>query len=370
MIEKLKEIKKNISNTAYRNEIDIIDGIIKPLLFKLGWDVFDTVKTFLPEYELGKKRVDIALCKNRTPFIFIEAKRIDGIGPEAEEQLLDYAFREGVPIAILTDGREWHFYLPSAQGTFSQRKFYKLDLIEREVADIKDTLERYLQHQSVINGDAKKNAQDDHQSNQKNQAIADELPKAWQKLVGEKDEMLIGLLSEKVSDLCGHNPGNNIIIEFLQKLMPATKSIAKSIPVPKPQALPSAKSKNISNQIGFNFQGKFYAAKNNTDIMLQLFQTVFANDLELICNANKPINGKARNFIANSIANLYKEKDKFSGIYTPKSKEFIKGKHKVIREGWYLGTNYPLSAYKSKFSKICELINIAPNKDLIVFWKE
>ena len=37
---------------------------------------------------------------------------------EHQEQLLGYAFREGVPLAALTDGLIWWLYLPTAAGSW------------------------------------------------------------------------------------------------------------------------------------------------------------------------------------------------------------------------------------------------------------
>jgi hypothetical protein len=35
-------------------------------------------------------------------------------------------------MAVLTDGQEWHFFLPTEQGDYGERRVYKLDLLERD----------------------------------------------------------------------------------------------------------------------------------------------------------------------------------------------------------------------------------------------
>jgi predicted type IV restriction endonuclease len=45
-----------------------------------------------------------------------------GQSDRAERQLFEYAFHDGVPMAILTDGREWNFFLPGEQGDYGERR--------------------------------------------------------------------------------------------------------------------------------------------------------------------------------------------------------------------------------------------------------
>ena len=47
-------------------------------------------------------------------------------------QLLDYSFRQGVELAILTNGKTWWFYLPTKKGDWKARKFYTIDIIQQE----------------------------------------------------------------------------------------------------------------------------------------------------------------------------------------------------------------------------------------------
>ena len=71
--------------------------------------------------------------------VFIEVKQVGNI-EGAEEQLFEYAFREGVPIAILTDGREWRFFHPTAQGDYRERKVCELNLSEGIVKKVLNAL--------------------------------------------------------------------------------------------------------------------------------------------------------------------------------------------------------------------------------------
>jgi predicted type IV restriction endonuclease len=106
------------------------------LLDRLGWNVFDHA-TVTPEFPIQDLRVDFALCHpSQKPAILIEVKKI-GYADGAERQLFEYAFHEGIPMAILTDGQVWSFFLPAEQGNYQERCVYKLDILARTTEEIK-----------------------------------------------------------------------------------------------------------------------------------------------------------------------------------------------------------------------------------------
>ena len=97
----------------------------------------------------------------------------------AERQLFEYAFHFGVPMAILTDGQEWSFFLPGEQGRYYERRVYKLDLLERDISEAEEKLERYLGYDNVCSGAALKAARSDYQNVERIRVIETNLPKAW-----------------------------------------------------------------------------------------------------------------------------------------------------------------------------------------------
>jgi predicted type IV restriction endonuclease len=116
---------------------------VQRLLNTLGWPVYD-IEVVVSEYSLGGRRVDYALCHPpREPLVMVEVKQI-GQSKGADHQLFEYAFHKGVPMAVLTDGQEWHFFLPTEQGDYGERRVYKLDLLERDPQGAEAGLERYL----------------------------------------------------------------------------------------------------------------------------------------------------------------------------------------------------------------------------------
>ena len=200
---------------AFPSEAAVSQGILLPALHELGWPVFDT-QVVIPEFSLEGRRVDYALCHPANkPAVFVEVKKV-GLLEGADRQLFEYAFHSGVPMAILTDGQEWSFYLPGEQGPYDERRVYKLDLLERNIEDAADRLERYLSYKRVCSGEALKAARSDYQTVARDREIEAALPRAWRALLEEPDSPLLDLLAEKVEDLCGYRPDLDSCIQFLE----------------------------------------------------------------------------------------------------------------------------------------------------------
>ncbi|MDE0686490.1 MAG: type I restriction enzyme HsdR N-terminal domain-containing protein [Candidatus Poribacteria bacterium] len=118
--EHIDDISRRLEQNIFKSEAAVRQGIVDPLLRSLGWPTDDTLVVF-PEYPVGSGQVDYALCHpSSTPRVFIEAKQVGNI-KGAEEQLFGYDSRIRVPIAVLTDGREWQFFRPTGEGTWVVR---------------------------------------------------------------------------------------------------------------------------------------------------------------------------------------------------------------------------------------------------------
>ena len=124
----IERIQNDLRSGRFTNEAAVSQGIVLPVLYELGWPVFDT-RSVAPEYALEGRRVDFALCDGSDrPKVFLEVKRV-GQAEGSDRQLFEYAFHRGVPVAILTDGQEWSFYLPAEEGHYEERRVYKIDLL-------------------------------------------------------------------------------------------------------------------------------------------------------------------------------------------------------------------------------------------------
>jgi len=234
----IESIRERLKKGTFTNEASVSQGIVMPILNELDWPVFDT-SVVVPEFPLEGRRVDYALCNvYGKPIVFIEVKKV-GLAEGADKQLFEYAFHKGVPLAILSDGKEWHFYLPSGEGDYKERRIYKLDIIEREINDSVYYLNRYLNYERVKTGKAIDSAKKDYQNISQKRKIKEALPAAWKRLIEEKDEILLELLSEKVEDLCGYKPDLDLCSQFITKFhtMGPLKPPIKPVKPPKPVPL-------------------------------------------------------------------------------------------------------------------------------------
>jgi hypothetical protein len=149
--------------------------------------------------------------------VFIEVKRTNEELDRHQEQLLDYAFRAGVEIAVLTNGLVWWFYLPLLQGSWDQRKFFAVDITQQDVPNVARNLRDFLGFEGIRSGEAVKRAQRLHESRAKERLIRDTIPKAWVELCQDPDELLLELFADKVEGLCGHRAKHEDLAEHIAK---------------------------------------------------------------------------------------------------------------------------------------------------------
>jgi predicted type IV restriction endonuclease len=135
------------------------------------------------------------------PVVFIEVKQIGKSDAAGERQLFEYAFHAGVPMAILTDGQDWQFFLPAERGDYGERRVYKLDIVDREIDEIASRLERYLDYKAICSGSAMVAARSDYQNVAREREIKAKLPEAWGKLVKEEDDLLLELIADSVEGI-------------------------------------------------------------------------------------------------------------------------------------------------------------------------
>ncbi len=88
LADKLTEIRNTLQTGSLPNEASVSQGVVLPILNALGWNVFDTQKV-CPEYSVGGRRVDFALCVHpRSPAVFLEVK-LDGREDGGDRQLFE-----------------------------------------------------------------------------------------------------------------------------------------------------------------------------------------------------------------------------------------------------------------------------------------
>ena len=144
---------------------------VNPVIGALGWDTFNPDEVSREHSVLGG-RVDYCLRGQMRNVVLIEVKRAGTDLGEHQEQLLRYAFDEGVPLAALTDGLVWWLYLPMAGGRWEQRRFSRTNLRAQRAATATSALHRFLNRDGLIGGEALEEAKREFESQERDRPRA------------------------------------------------------------------------------------------------------------------------------------------------------------------------------------------------------
>lgn len=332
----IEKVRERLRRGEFISEAAVSQGILLPALHELGWPVFDT-SVVVPEFSVEGRRVDFALCHPALrPSVFIEVKKV-GVSEGADRQLFEYAFHSGVPMAVLTDGQEWSFYLPGEQGRYDERRVYKLDLLEREIEEAVNRLERYLKYERVCSGEALRAARADYQNVARGREIEAALPRAWTSLLEEPDSLLLELLAEKVEDFCGYKPDLDLCSEFLKKskchldeVSAYSTQLHQQTPMRRvPENQERISRTRTTDDFSFVFEGKTYKAGSAREVMVRVFQLLAEADAGFLDRFASRKHGKKRRYIARDRQELY-----------PGRPDLVEEHSIEIVPGWWMGTNY------------------------------
>ncbi len=397
----IRDIRENLQiwQRHYPSESAVSQSIVLRLLRTLGWPIHEA-QVVHPEYTLEGRRVDFALCHPANePRIFIEVKGV-GKGTGAERQLFEYAFHQGVPLAVLTDGREWSFFLPAGEGSYDKRRVCKLDLSASDTAESVQRLERYLRYDAVRSGAARKAAQDDYQgvlrerhARHRERQINEALPQAWAKLVNEKDRSLIDLIADCVEDRCGYRPVPDTVARFLQEMVhqtgarsprttarPSTPSEPPpapdetgstdvtlpqplntepaGVPLPQPLTSPHPSPTGTPAGIGFVLFDQFYPCRIQRDVLIQVFETLTERDSSFIESfVALPKHGRTRRYIALHRSELY-----------PGSPHLAQ-ESRQLHSGYWIGLNVNQEDIERIIKLACKVAEIGYGTDLTITLK-
>lgn len=352
----IEEIRAGIKAGRFANEASVSQGIVLRLLHALSWPSYDT-QVVCPEYSLGGRRVDYALCHPPgKPISFVEVKQI-GQSEGAERQLFEYAFHVGVPLAILTDGQEWNFFLPGEQGDYGERRVYKLDIVERDISECASRLNRYLKYEAIVSGAAIEAAREDYRNVSRDRQMKATLPSAWAKLVEEEDELLLELVADRVESLCGYKPDPDTVARFFRERISLWTPGSVSQPQIQPAARPPmAPAGNPPGSVGFVFNGQRYPARNARDVLVSVFETLSQRDATFFERfAALPKHGRTRRYLARSPDELYPGRPDLSHEHSTQ-----------LSSGWWLGTNVSRAQIERIIKMACEVARVNYGRELSV----
>lgn len=363
MIELLHQIGERLRSSAYVNEAAITHGIVIPLLKELGWDTADP-RQVVPEFANARGRVDFALTGlGQRPSIFIEVKQV-GRANDGDRQLFEYAFHQGVPLCVLTDGREWSFYLPSGQGSYDDRRVYRLQLDDRSPQEAEQILSRYLLRESVLNQSAFENARRDHQDIAGRREALAILPRAWAELVTEAHELLVETLVDKAEALSGYAPAGADAISFLQTLKPVGRpDKTRSFPAPSQpekltadvsvKAAPGGTSRAAvtDRTVHYRLFDAEHQAPNASVALADILRAIVRRDLSKLPELSEAVRSRKRNHIARSPQEI-----------SPHRPDLARAAE--IAPGWLVGTNIANRDKMMILQTACRIYSISHPGDL------
>ena len=208
----IKDLKSNKKLSSF-DQASTKQAVVLRMLSFLGWDIFN-VDEVCPDYAANSSHVSYALRIGDTNKIFVEVKRISEKLDNHQKKFVEVATGEDADIAVLTNGVAWWFYLTSSNGSWQQKWFYSADFFTQEPDAFVPQLIDLLTMDKVSKGQALKTAKNLFRD-KKQKMAADFLPKAWNQIISQPNNIFIELLSLQTEKLCGYKVDIKSIEKFL-----------------------------------------------------------------------------------------------------------------------------------------------------------
>lgn len=342
--EFVSSVKKRLLKDVFPNEASVSMSIVLPVLEHLGWDIRDPSYVY-PEYPLEGRKVDyglkVAQGKNEGLRCIIEVKAVGNIA-DADRQLFEYAFHAGTPLAVLTDGKLWKFYLPLAAGQYKERLVRTLDFEEHLTEELVEGLVRYISFDNTRSGQAKRNAESDLDELINKVKAKKNISNAWQSLLDGTSDKLVNLLIEETS-LTSSAPERSDVEKFLSNLKtPEQKPellSRKKPPKPEPE-------KPKKRETSFILLGEGYTEKTMKDAFAKIMEILAVRDKDFLSRlASSLPAGKSRKWLSQNRAGLGRH-------------EWVRAASRKLPGGWFLNTHSSTDMKIKILRKACEVAGI------------
>ena len=351
--EVLKKAVEYIRAGSLKNETDVKEWVILPILRELDWN--DPAE-LASEFSVDGGRVDYALLRSGgTPLVFIEAKGPDLMDTAGEEQVFGYAAHRGVPFLILTNGNLWDFYLSMAEGPPGERRFYRAELKREErIVEYVEFLEAHLQKERVTAGKARQAAEKRHESNQERKKALAAIPSAWQALLEGPDELLRELLAEEVESSCGTKPDPDDVERFLRGLLSEFVPPTPSPVSPSQSLAPSTiVPKRSSQLVGFVLYDKRVEAEDTIQTLTKILNEFIGRDPKFTARLTVA-QKKESPIIARNRDEIYISNPSLIERYGPEK----------LDNGCYMRTSYNTRQARTNIKIACEVAGVKFGSEL------
>ena len=223
----IEEAKQRLESGEALNEKAVEYMVVMPIVRALGWNP-QNPDEMRPEYAVESRRVDWAFLKDGRPCLFLEEKAPDQNLSGHEEQLLEYAFKQGIRLAVLTNGREWWFYLPLEEALWRDRKFLVIDLMTREIDSVCVQLKQFLRKDLVHRGFSYKKAKKRYDEARERNRIRDQLPQAICALLLSPSPEVIEFFQNQTQGVIGALPPGELVDDALKAVFASRTPVAEA----------------------------------------------------------------------------------------------------------------------------------------------
>jgi len=283
------------------NEESAKAHVILPLLGLLDWPSYDPSRISF-EHAAGSGRIDIALVAGKRPVAFVEAKAPGRQLGNHVDQVLQYAFHEGVDVCALTTGLEWWFYLPREKGKPSDRRFAVLDLRKDSPEVVADGLRRYLGRKALISGSAEKQAKEALANLRAEERLRSEIPKVWKEMRAGPDAELLGLIQGRVQSKIGLDAPATLIANVLGWNAPASGPPRKVKPSSRQLSSESRKltksKRHFPRPTSWTLWGSETRVKTWAEVLVGVFAAVHRRHGVSFLETVRPFWGKKKPWIS------------------------------------------------------------------------
>jgi predicted type IV restriction endonuclease len=261
----------------------------------------------------------------------------------------------------LTDGKTWSFYLPAEQGSYEDRRVYKLDLFERSSEEAAEILNRYIGRSRVESGAALETARSEYRSRSRKSQAKSAIPDAWRELVEKGHEQLVDLLASTVESKAGVRPDKDDVAEFLALLgkpsngtvVRSPTSVSRDPSPPSGNFRPPPEAARRGNLI---LSGSIYPYANAKDAMVTVLRELAKSDSAFLerCSQHQDAQGRKRRYLARNPGELYPDR--------PDLQEY----NEALPGGWFVATNLNKLLKKTIIRLAAEVAGLSFGKDVVV----
>jgi hypothetical protein len=214
--------------------------------------------------------------------------------------VLNYAYKEGVPVAVLTDGDAWLFYWPAApEQKYAQRLAQAIQLTRTEPTEAATILRKYLQKSPDLSPNRLRKTIEEAFHVNKLPSLLEEI---FQNPTDEVVELIEGIAKQRDIDV-GREQIRAFLPQWLKKYkLSDSSSISPAMPsntTSTPYASGAPPLSSPPAGLGYYYKGTFYSAsgKSAADIYVEIISRLIQDFPDFADQFSKESVGNKRSYL-------------------------------------------------------------------------